>query len=265
MKEIPSFILATTFHEPEFKLKIAFEKALPDIKRLFPLRIACCTPTTDDKVVSFLKKEGFVVSISPSMSQVETYTLALKLALELVEERFLQKILYIDLDRLVHWINFFPNEIANLIEKTDFDYLHIGRNARAFDTHPSTQKETEIVVNEMASIILGFERIIDVISACFALSPKILEKLIAIKHKTSKGFYCSWPVLCWRLAKNKILIEVEGLEWETPDRFQEEINDLGYVLWMEQFQSAREWKKRVALMRECILEFINIINISDLT
>ncbi len=257
MGNIPNFILATTFHEPEFRLKIAFKKALPEIKKLFPLRLTCCTPTTNNGVISFLKKQGFVVLISPSISQIETYTLALKFALEQVKEKTIQKILYIDLDRLIHWINFFPDEIANLTQRTDFDYLHISRNARAFDTHPLTQKETEVVVNEMASKILGFERVIDFISACFALSPLLLEKLLDDKHETSMGFYCSWPVFCWRLAKSKLIVEVEGLEWETPDRFQDEISEKGYDTWLEHFQSAREWEKRVKLMKECLLELIN--------
>ncbi|HZW32494.1 MAG TPA: hypothetical protein VFF52_17400, partial [Isosphaeraceae bacterium] len=41
--------------------------------------------------------------------------------------------------------------------------------------------------------------------------------------------------------------EVEGLEWETPDQYAAEIARLGYAAWLEQFQSALQWRRRVEM------------------
>lgn len=226
------------------------------------MRATSCTPSTSSEVVEFLVKEGFKVTTSPSMNQIDTYSSAMKLALEFVDERNIQKIFYIDLDRLIHWITFFPNELSKLPKEADVDYLHIGRSARAFETHPETQKSTEVVVNEIASLALEFENVIDILSACFVVNVRLGKKMLASKNDTSMGFYCSWPVTCWAHASSKKYIEVEGLEWETPDRFQDEIKKIGYETWLEQFQTAAEWQNRTELMRECLKELMNIIKMS---
>jgi hypothetical protein len=74
------------------------------------------------------------------------------------------------------------------------------------------------------------------------------------------GFYCAFPVLLWSYAHKKQYIEVEGLEWETPDRFQEKIQEIGYEHWLEKFQNATEWKNRVKLMEDCIIEMSYLYN-----
>ena len=78
-------------------------------------------------------------------------------------------------------------------------------------------------------------------------------------YPTELGFYASWPVILWKNAKNKKYIEVEGQEWETPDRFQKEINKQGYNNWLSQFQTIKEWKLRVRLLEDCVLELAKFI------
>ena len=68
------------------------------------------------------------------------------------------------------------------------------------------------------------------------------------------GFYAARPVFLWSWAETKHYVEVEGLEWETPDRFRAEIAELGYDAWLDQFQSPAEWRRRVACMNDCLEE-----------
>jgi hypothetical protein len=65
----------------------------------------------------------------------------------------------------------------------------------------------------------------------------LAKKLLKTQTKSIYGFYCEWPITLWRHAENPAYVEVEGLEWETPDRYQEEIKKKGYERWLREFQT----------------------------
>jgi len=52
--------------------------------------------------------------------------------------------------------------------------------------------------------------------------------------------------------RDLLLIESEGLEWETPDRYREEIRDQGFEEWKRKYQTASEWRKRNKMLRDFI-------------
>jgi hypothetical protein len=66
------------------------------------------------------------------------------------------------------------------------------------------------------------------------------------------GFYAQWPMKLWQSANNPLYIEREGLEWETPDRYQEEIKTQGLETWKQSFQTINEWRRRTAMLRDFI-------------
>lgn len=251
-------ILVSTFHDPNFILKKHLLKALPAIKQMFPLRIVCLTPTTDRKVGTFLEKMGFSIVFSPSMKQVDTYKTAFETSLKLYSESGKSRIFYIDFDRLIHWVNNYPKELLEVLNKyNEFEYLLIGRSKRAWETHPETQKYTEIIVNEMGSRILGFPQTRDIISVCWTITKDLIKRLlnsIDFSKTTPTGFYCTWPIYFWKWSLSRKYIEVDGHEWETPDRFHKEIEEIGYKQWLENFQNPAEWKKRVQMLRDCLTE-----------
>ncbi|GAH06017.1 unnamed protein product, partial [marine sediment metagenome] len=148
------------------------------------------TPVTPEEVSDFLIQEDFEVVSGPRMIQVDNYKEAVKLALDNVVSPENEKIFYVDFDRLIHWINAYPNELTNTLkENSDVDYLHIGRTKRAFNSHPLTQKETEIMVNEIGSKILGFSETKDIISVSFLFTKDLGEKILKIRNSTKTGFY----------------------------------------------------------------------------
>lgn len=259
MNKSNSVILASTLHDPELKLMKLMNPILPMMKALFEDRIVCCTPSTQERVLNFLQDEGFRVVVGKSMDQVGNYKLAIQTSLEYITDSKVQKILYIDFDRLIHWIDSYPEEFSKVLSNnTEIDYLHLGRTSRAFETHPPTQKETESIINEIASKSLGFSEKKDIISVCFLISKKLGKQIINMKNSTTTGFYSSWPLIFWNLAESKRYVEVEGLEWETPDQFRDEIDKIGYEKWLEKFQSAKEWRKRVNLLHEGLLEIYQL-------
>ena len=168
-----------------------------------------------------------------------------------------ERIFYIDFDRLLHWLHSYPGELKDvLLEHGDLNYLQVERSPRAFETHPETQKRTETIVNEMGSKILGFQETIDLISVCFLLHGDMVHKLLQTEDHTDVGFYGAWPLLFhgWTSPTNRSHVKTEGLEWETPDRFTEEIEEEGFQSWNQKFQSRKEWKKRVRYLHECLKE-----------
>jgi hypothetical protein len=56
----------------------------------------------------------------------------------------------------------------------------------------------------------------------------------------------------WRSAGNPLYLEREGLEWETPDRYQEEIRTQGLEGWKLNFQTVNEWRRRIAMLKDFI-------------
>ena len=251
-------VLVSTFHDPDFSLKDHLLTALPFIKEMFPSRITCLTPSTDKKVGDFLENMGFSIVYSTSMRQVDTYKTAFESSLKLFSESGLEKIFYLDFDRLIHWINSYPKELSEVLNNyNDFDYVHIGRSKRAFETHPETQKYTEIIVNEIGSGILGFPQTRDIISVCWIVKTNLVKRLlnsIDFSKTTPVGFYCTWPIYFWKWSLSRKYIEVEGNEWETPDSFPKEIEEMGYEKWVKDFQNPSEWKKRVQMLRNCLTE-----------
>ena len=260
-----NFLLCSTFHDPEFRLKSHLNNVVSKISKLFIKSVVCLTPTTPDEVYKFLTNYGIFVEIGPSMKQIDMYRHAIKTTLNHINNAQTQRILYMDFDRLIHWCNKFPVEFTEIIQKNlDVDYLHIGRTSRAFETHPDTQKETENIVNEVCSNLLGFKETRDIISVCYIFTKELGEKILKIKNTTTTGFYGSWPVYLWNWAASKRYIEVEGLEWETPDRFKTEIAQIGYNIWLKKFQSNKEWRKRVKYLRDFLLEISRYVEFNSM-
>ncbi|MCP4764342.1 MAG: hypothetical protein GY870_21390 [archaeon] len=260
------FILVSTFHDPDSSLLDLLKKTLPDIKELFEIRVVCCTPSTDEIMKNLLIKEGFKVITSPSMRQVETYRSTIQLGIDSFKDfddltKNGKNIFHIDFDRLLHWISKYPAELRQiLIENKEYEFVHIGRTTRAFETHPITQKKTEIIVNQLGSKVLGFTQTHDILSVCYIITKKLAEKLLKVKNRTSVGFYCTWPIYLWSWSSSNKYLEVEGHEWETPDRFKKEILEIGYDNWVLKFQNSSEWKKRVRFIDECMEELFEISN-----
>ena len=97
---------------------------------------------------------------------------------------------------------------------------------------------------------------------CFLISKELGNQIIKRKNNTITGFYSSWPIIFWNIAESKRYIEVEGLEWETPDQFKNEIDELGYEKWLRKFQSPTEWRKRVKLLHEGLLEILQLAELN---
>ncbi len=250
-----NIILASTYHDPSFRLRILASTCLDFIKKHFKKVVISYTPMTSPKAIAFLEEKGFITRQSPSTTQVDTYNAALELALNLDQDIHFTKIFYSDFDRLIHWIVNYPEELKKvLLESSKTDFLHLGRSPRAFDTHPKTQKMTEVIINELCSNVLELKEKLDLLSACFIITKSLAKGLLHVLNHTPSGIYYTWPLYLWKHGMHPKYLEVEGLEWETPDQYQPEISREGYENWVRGFQSFEQWNKRVQFISECVEE-----------
>lgn len=145
---------------------------------------------------------------------------------------------YVDMDRLVRWVEMRPDELAATAERVKkTDCTLIGRTPAAYATHSRTLIDTEKLTNGFFSYWLKSQRpgfapdspVLDLSAGSRGFSRRAAEFII--KHDTSTGAETEtdygnalamdggWLVLLERGGFSFDYVEVEGLDWETADRF----------------------------------------------
>jgi hypothetical protein len=238
----------STIHDPENRLGYMVEKLGDHLKALFESAIVAYTPQTHPDAVTLLEKKGYMV-YKAGDSVISCYQIALSKAID----NDVNTLFYCDLDRALHWIKSYPDELKQILDTPiENDFTMIGRTKRALETHPETQILTEAIGNMVASNVLGFDKIPDILGTTWIMTPQLMKTVLKQKPVNDFGFYSEWPIKLWRSANNPKYKEVEGLEWETPDRYQEEIRTQGLEKWKLNFQTANEWKRRTNMLRDFV-------------
>ena len=126
---------------------------------------------------------------------------------------------YVDGDRLVRWIETRPDELRLVVERTQTtDCLVLARTAAAFATHPMAQQLTEGMSNQVCSWLLGWS--LDFSGGSKAFSRKAVEFLLRNSPPGNvMGTDSEWVILLNRAGFRIEAMEVEGLDWETADRY----------------------------------------------
>jgi hypothetical protein len=100
--------------------------------------------------------------------------------------------------------------------------------------------------------MLNLPEIQDILGTTWILTPELADLVFKREPRNRFGLYTEWPMILWRSAKSPLYIEVEGLEWETPDRYRKEIETQGLEKWRQNFQTASEWRRRTEMLRDFI-------------
>lgn len=161
---------------------------------------------------------------------------------------------YCDFDRILHWIGRYPEELISTLEELQkYDYTIIGRTDRAFASHPRVQRDTEAITNHAFS--LWFGQPVDISAGSCGVSRRaaalLLEKSVAPTNATD----AEWPALVWATRKMAVgFVRTEGLEFETPDYFADEITQAGSLeAWLEErSRPLTAWIARTRLTLESL-------------
>lgn len=126
---------------------------------------------------------------------------------------------YVDCDRLLRWFELHSDELRQTIEVLQtIDCLVIGRTEAAFATHPRCLRDTERITNAVFSQLLGEP--LDLCAGSKGFSREAAE-FLARNSQPSHG-WCTdaeWIVLLHRAGYGIDSLLVDGLDWETADRY----------------------------------------------
>ncbi len=213
-----SVALAATWY-PRGELP-RFARYLPMLEERYA-RIALCFIPSDDTSIQEQFTSG-VYSADPHIIFIindkhrNGRYLALKAALE-GQSDFVH---YVDLDRLLHWVETRPEEWRQMVELVEqHDCIIFGRTDQATHTHPQALIATEITSNRVVSHVLGTP--MDVSAGSKSFSRAAAAYLVAHgSPHNSIATDAEWPILLKNAGFSLHYVQVDGLDYESGDQFK---------------------------------------------
>ena len=161
---------------------------------------------------------------------------------------------YIDMDRLIRWVETRPDELAAVVQQVQtVDCLVLGRTPTAYATHPRPLVETETLPN--AAFSHWFGREMDFCAGSKGLSRAAAEYILArSKHDVALSMDIEWLVYVQRAGMTWDYREVDGLDWETADRHRDvaATAEQQAALATKQANDPNEWALRVQVARDIL-------------
>lgn len=240
-------VLATTFN-PRGEIG-RLRRLLPELLAVYERVIVSLPPTAMPEDAAAIQALNGVHAFVNDDWQHGRYR-ALKTALESPA----QAVHYADMDRLLRWVETRPDEWRQTVEQVRrADCLVIGRTAAAWETHPRAMFQAEDIINRVFSHLLG--QTMDFGAGSKGFSRRAVEFLMAnTRPERALGADTEWPVLLHRAGFAVQPVFVDGLDWESADRYQEQAADADIQRRFAQAydEAAQNWAMRVAVTREII-------------
>jgi SAM-dependent methyltransferase len=238
-------VILTTTWNPRGEME-RLNRMLPQLRQLYAHLVVVVPPDAPVELTEELEDLGFTVVVPQDWSWGRY--MALQKALEQPGEH----IHYVDMDRLLHWVETRPEEWRGSVEMLQqADCLVFGRTPAAYATHPQALVQTEMISNLVVSYLLG--RTVDVSAGSKGFSRATAEFLMDhIRPGYVFGMDAEWLVLANRAGFGLKYVEVDGLDWESADRYQDQAASVEL-----QERAAREydadpdhWQRRVEVALE---------------
>ena len=159
-----------------------------------------------------------------------------------------------DGDRLLHWAETLFEELAAMVAAVQqCECLIVGRSERALATHPRALRETESIINAVGSYLL--RQPVDLGGGSRGFSRAAAQ---AVLRYAEPGNFADgeWPVLARRCDFQVSTLAVDGLDWETPDHYQQRVADRERQRQMaeQQDQEPERWARRTATALRIVQE-----------
>jgi hypothetical protein len=193
-------------------------KLFPEMRKIYRDIVISMPIESDAEDREFLQsKEDVSVVVMPKRGWGRY--LAIQEALETPASH----IHYADFDALVHWIEVQPLEWRRAMEAVrKTDCLIIGRTEKAMQTRPQAIQQTERIINLMGSHLLN--QPVDLGAGNRGFSRKAAQFLMTHSSPGRWGD-AEWPIMLHRAGFGVEYLAMDGLTWETPDRYREKAAD----------------------------------------
>jgi hypothetical protein len=245
--------LAATLHDPEGRLHDQLVRLLPVLNTVFSGLTLSVTPDSDQRAVELLRASGAMIerrSEPPSAGSAKIGR-ARRAAVALALEYSTPFVMYCDFDRVLHWTEYHVPELAEVLNTlTAYDFTILGRTLRAFESHPRVQRDTESIINHVFAVVSGSAW--DVTAAARGLSRQAAEAIVGGCADDNISTDVSWPLFVRQKTGLSIgYVQTEGLEFETADRYADEVERAGGVAaWIAQIDAdPNQWAQRLELAR----------------
>ncbi len=254
-----STALAILYHDPAGKLDSQVQKSLPLLTDIFAGIAICASPQANKQVLAHWQAAGALIEVESRGTDpvIHKLGMARRTAVTTALAWETSHILYCDGDRVVHWAEHYPEELratADRIQTHDFTVL--GRTARAFQSHPGVQRDTESIINKVFAHATGWHW--DLGSGSRGLSRRAVAALNEHCADDTIAVDATWP-LCLHGHVELGYFTVDGLEFETGDGYGHQKADGDYQTWLSNLDSdPRRWAYRLQvaqLMVEKIAEY----------
>lgn len=245
-------VLATTHHDPDGRLREQTQRILPSLLELFDQIVVLATSTTQPQSVELLQAHGALVSYEEKNQAIGLNGLgkARRGILELALQQQAETLLFCDFDRMLHWAEFYPEELRQVISQIpSADFTVLGRTERAFRSHPRMQYDTESIINTVYAQVSG--NAWDVTAAARGISRRAAQAILENCPDETIGTDVSWPLYCASIGLNLAYLQTEGLEFETADRFADQVARAGGLAqWIAELDAnPQRWVERLEVAR----------------
>jgi hypothetical protein len=245
--------LAATHHDPDGRLYDQTARVLPQLTRLFGEIAIQATRASRQRSLDLLAGAGALVQQEQTAQSSSLVRLggARRDALEGALRLDAPAILFCDFDRVLHWAECYPGELACVVsDLAARDFTVLGRTERAFAAHPRIQRDTEAIVNTVYASVSGHAW--DVTAAARGISRRAAAAILAGCDEQSIGTDVAWPLFLQRRGGFTIgYCATEGLEFETADRYSDQVAAAGgLAAWMARLDAdPQRWAERLDVAR----------------
>jgi hypothetical protein len=189
-----------------------------------------------------------------TVQQAADWSWGRHLALRTALESRATHVQYADMDRLLRWVETRPVEWRAVARRClEADCLIVGRTEEAYRTHPRALRSTESLTNAVFSRLLG--QPVDLSAGIKGFSRPAAEHLIQYSPPgRALGVDAEWPILLQRAGYSIETVWVDGLEWESADRYQDRAvgPDLQQQAAQVYDEDPDNWAYRVQVAREIL-------------
>lgn len=251
--------LAATLHDPDGRIVSAVREKGDTLWPLYHSVHIVATPNTASELISILRESGADVNMGAD-SRIGVGRLR---AVQNAVQSGAPVVHYCDFDRIFHWLQVARAELeavlTQLVTACNFDYLILGRTARAFDTHPRVQRETETVTNHAFSAWFGSPA--DVGAGSCGITLRGVNLIAEHSEEPTNATDAEWPAIVHCLMPCRVCYRATlGLSFETSDYYRTEIEETGGEMkWREQvYEHPEMWLRRLELSHNSIRSMLRV-------
>jgi hypothetical protein len=212
-------VLLSTLHDPTGAMVNFLRLHLGALRQLYSAYVVVATPATSAETLTIYRDFDCEVWATGSAEIGTSRRAAVKLALEMDANWFH----YCDADRILHWQMSYPDELRNVVRHVipAADYSAIGRNPRAYATHPLVQREAEYICNRVFALLYNQpDGVLDVCAGSCGFSRRAGELIRQYSCEPTNATDAEWPMLIGNCDNFSVqFVETDGLEFETPTFF----------------------------------------------